>query len=73
MLPNTTVSADFTLRNLGNIPMQGIISTPVEFELSQNGNPLSDDYHIRSKQVKTQFFTISYLPEIQFQQFIRIW
>jgi hypothetical protein len=61
VLPNTTVSADFTLRNLGNIPMQGIISTPVEFELSQNGNPLSDDYAYQIEAGETQFFTISYV------------
>ncbi|HNQ44721.1 MAG TPA: Gingipain R, partial [Candidatus Cloacimonadota bacterium] len=34
VMPNTTVTQDFTLRNLGNVSLSGMISIPQEFTLS---------------------------------------
>jgi hypothetical protein len=56
----TTVSADFVLRNLGNIDLSGMISVPTGFVLSQNGNDLPSDYNYLIPGGGNAIFTISY-------------
>lgn len=58
--PNTTVTADFALRNLGNMPLQGIISIPAGFVLSMNGSALPMDYAYQIPATATQIYTLSY-------------
>jgi len=60
VLPNTTVSADFALRNLGNADLTGIISVPAGFVLSQNGSDLPMDYAYQITPSETRYFTLSY-------------
>ncbi len=60
VMPNTTVSADFALRNLGNASLQGIVSVPEGFVLSQNGNNLPMDYAYQVEAGVTELFTLSY-------------
>ncbi len=60
VLPNTTVSTDFALRNLGNALLTGIISTPIGFVLSQDGSDLPMDYAYQISPAETSYFTLSY-------------
>lgn len=60
VMPNTTVSADFALRNLGNSAMQGIISVPTGFVLSYNGSNLPMDYAYQVEAGQTKLFALSY-------------
>jgi len=61
VLPNTTVSVDFALRNLGNLAMQGIITCPPDFELSQYGNALPANYTYQIEAGQTVLYTLSYI------------
>jgi hypothetical protein len=60
VMPNTTVSADFALRNLGNTNLQGMISAPTGFVLSMNGNDLPSDYAYQIPAGATQIYSLSY-------------
>ncbi|MDY0151709.1 MAG: C25 family cysteine peptidase [Candidatus Cloacimonas sp.] len=60
VMPNTTVSADFNLRNIGNAELQGIISVPAGFVLSYNGNTLPADYAYSVPAGITQIYSLSY-------------
>ncbi|GAB1366583.1 hypothetical protein MASR1M36_14540 [Candidatus Cloacimonadaceae bacterium] len=60
VMPNTTVSADFALRNLGNATLQGMISSPEGFVLSYDGNNLPMDYAYQVEAGQTMLFTLSY-------------
>ncbi|MDP3114672.1 MAG: C25 family cysteine peptidase [Candidatus Cloacimonadaceae bacterium] len=61
VLPNTTVSADFALRNLGNIALTGMISTPAGFVLSQNGINLPVYYNYSIPAGQTAVLTITHV------------
>ena len=61
VLPNTTVSIDFALRNLGNIAMQGTIACPAEFELSQYGNALPANYNYQIEAGQTVIYSLNYI------------
>lgn len=56
----STVSADLVIRNLGNIPMNGMISMPAGFVLSQNGSTLPADYQYSVPATSNAVFTVSY-------------
>ncbi|MEN6445943.1 MAG: C25 family cysteine peptidase [Candidatus Cloacimonas sp.] len=60
VIPNETVSSDFTIRNLGNIAMQGIIYTPTEFTLYQNGAVLPNEFTYQIGSEQTMRFTLNY-------------
>ena len=57
---NTTVSADFAVRNLGNVSLSGMISIPDAFELKMNGQTLPDDYNYNLAAGTSQIFSIAY-------------
>ena len=61
VLPNTTASIDFALRNLGNIAMQGTIACPAEFELSQYGNALPANYNYQIEAGQTVIYSLNYI------------
>ncbi|MDD4309825.1 MAG: FlgD immunoglobulin-like domain containing protein, partial [Candidatus Cloacimonetes bacterium] len=58
--PNSTVSADFAIRNLGSAAMQGMVSIPAGFSLSMNGTALPMDYTYQIPASSTQIFSLSY-------------
>ncbi len=60
VLPEAVVTANFALRNLGNIAMQGFITTPGEFELSQNGSALPANFAYQIEAGQTATFTLTY-------------
>ncbi|MDP2400775.1 MAG: Gingipain R, partial [Actinomycetota bacterium] len=45
VLPGAIVRADFALRNLGNLALNGMITTPASFTLSHNGTNLPAYYN----------------------------
>jgi len=57
---NTTVSANFSIRNLGSVNMNGSITIPAGFVLLQNGNILPSTYNYTVNGVSTALFTLSY-------------
>jgi len=56
----STVSADLVVRNLGNIPMNGMISVPTPFVLSLNGATLPSDYSYTLEAATNAVFSVSY-------------
>jgi len=56
----SVVSADFVLRNLGNVALSGMISTPAGFVLSQNGTNLPTDYNYMLDAGANATYTITY-------------
>jgi hypothetical protein len=58
--PQSTVSANFILRNLGNAALQGMISIPAGFVLSFNGIDLPQDYNYQIPAGITRVFSIRY-------------
>ncbi len=58
--PNTTVSEDFALRNLGTGNLEGAITIPVEFALSYMGQTLPHDYFYVIAPGSTKKYTLSY-------------
>lgn len=58
--PNTTVSENFVLRNLGTGNLEGTISIPAQFTLSYMGQSLPNDYFYNIASGITDIYTISY-------------
>ena len=58
--PNDELSADLTLRNLGNVDLSGMISVPAFMNLHLNGSLLPDDYNYSIPVGETRVFTLSY-------------
>jgi len=58
--PNTTVSEDFVLRNLGSGNLVGTITIPAPFNLSYMGQALPNDYVYEIASGITHIYTISY-------------
>lgn len=61
--PNTTVSAEFVLRNLGTAALEGSISIPTEFDLSLMGQELPDDYFYSVAPGVSMVFTLSFTAD----------
>jgi len=57
---NTTVSADFAVRNLGNVALNGMIAIPNGFTLSHNGETLPPSYAYEVEAMSSKVFTLSY-------------
>lgn len=58
---NDVLSADFTLRNLGSAELNGLISVPAGFGLSQNGTVLTTDYAYTIPAKGTMVYTLTYV------------
>ncbi len=56
----STVTQDFAIRNLGNIDLSGMISTPAGFTLLYNGQQLPNDHNYLISPNGTRIFTLSY-------------
>lgn len=58
--PNSTISSDITIRNLGNATLTGTISIPNGFSLYMNGNllPVNHNYQIAAGVTRT--YSLSY-------------
>jgi hypothetical protein len=65
--PNSIVSADFVLRNLGTADLEGSISVPAAFSLSHQGQPLPNDYLYVIAPGSTRSYTITYAAGDQVQ------
>lgn len=61
MLPNTTVSESFVLRNLGTGNLEGTITVPAEFSLSHMGQALPNDHYYEIGAGVTKIYTISFV------------
>ncbi len=57
---NTTVSADFVVRNLGNVALNGMVSIPTGFSLSSGGTALPANYAYELTAGANKVFTLSY-------------
>jgi len=58
--PNTTVSQNLVLRNLGNSELSGLMAIPTEFGLSSMGQNLPNDYYYTVEPGVSRVFTITY-------------
>lgn len=58
--PNSTLSSDIIIRNLGNAPLTGTISVPTGFNLSLNGISLPIDYSYQIDAGVTRSYSVSY-------------
>ncbi|HOA28665.1 MAG TPA: C25 family cysteine peptidase [Candidatus Cloacimonadota bacterium] len=70
--PNSTVSKDIVIRNLGTANLDGLMSIPAEFVLSYMGQELPDDYYYSIAPSVTAVFTMTYVagntvPELNSQ------
>ncbi|MCB5286232.1 MAG: C25 family cysteine peptidase [Candidatus Cloacimonetes bacterium] len=61
VLPNTTVSESFVLRNLGTGNLEGTITVPAEFSLSHMGQALPNDHYYEIGAGVTKIYTISFV------------
>lgn len=58
---NSTVSQNLVLRNLGTAELSGLLSIPVEFDLSSSGQALPDDYYYSVEPGASSIFSITYV------------
>lgn len=61
VLPNTTVSQNLVLRNLGTAELNGLISIPSEFNLSSMGENLPNDFAYNIEPGVSTTFTLTYV------------
>lgn len=61
VMPNTTVTQDFTIRNLGNVSLTGMISIPQGFGLSSMGEVYPNDYQYAIPAATNKIFTLTYV------------
>jgi hypothetical protein len=59
--PNATVSKDIVIRNLGTADLEGLMSIPAEFVLSNMSQELPDDYYYSIAPGATAVFTMTYV------------
>jgi hypothetical protein len=58
--PGDEVSADFVIRNLGNVDLSGMISAPAGFALSHNGSALPNDHNYSLPVGGSAIYTLSF-------------